>query len=701
MPKNRRQPPRAMIRPTEQIYHDHCRPDDYAWLKDPDWQRVMHDPSRLDAGIRAYLEAEIAYTEAETEPTRELRQVLFDEMKGRIKEDDESLPAPDGAYAYYDRHVTDGQYPLFCRSPTGGGAETILLDGNAEAAGSTYFKIGVVGHASDHAHLTFAEDRSGAEIYTLRFRNLETGIDLRDRIQDASGNFVWAEDHRTLFYTVLDPNHRPSRVYRHRLGDDPASDALVFEESDPGFFVGIGKTESRSHIVIDCHDHETSECWLIDAHLPESAPALVAPRVRGERYDVSEHDGRLIILTNSGAAEDFKIVAAPVATPGRDHWRDIVPHQPGRYILTTEVYGDYLARLERVDALPRIVVRRWTDGTEYHVAFDEEAYSLGLEGSYEYRAATLRFSYSSMTTPERIFAYDMATGERELLKETDVPSGHDPADYVTRRMFAPTTDGERIPISILHRAGLDLSAGAPTLLYGYGSYGMSMPAGFQPSRLSLVDRGVVYAIAHVRGGSEKGWRWYKAGKGAKKRNTFEDFIAAAEALIDAGIARRGSIAIHGASAGGMLVGAVLNLRPDLWRAAVADVPFVDVLNTMTDTSLPLTPIEWPEWGNPIESEAAYRHILSYSPYDNVTRQAYPAILATAGLTDPRVTYWESAKWVAKLRALKTDDNPLLLKTNMQAGHAGSAGRFDRLKEIAFNYAFILERIGLVGSTAPQ
>ncbi len=694
MPKKNKPAPVAEKRPVRHVYHGQERIDDYAWLKDENWQQVMHDPSLLKADIRAYLEAENDYTAAGTDGLAPLRDKLFAEMKGRIKEDDESLPDPDGAFAYYDRHVTGGQYPVFCRRPVAGGEEQVLLDGNAEAEGAAYFKIGGVTHASDHGHLAFAEDRSGAEIYTIRFRDLGTGGDLADRIGNASGNMVWAEDHRTLFYTVLDAQHRPSRVYRHTLGDDPQNDVMVYEEPDPGFFVGIGKTESRAYILIDTHDHETSEVRLIDAKAPESEPRLVAPRIAGEEYDVAEHDGRLLILTNTGDAEDFKIATAPVDAPGRDNWRDLIGHQPGRFIIGMEVFADYLIRLERVDALPRIVLRRWSDGREHTISFEEEAYALGLETGYEYETHDLRFSYSSMTTPARIYGYDMATHERELLKEHEVPSGHDPGDYVTRRLFATASDGEQIPLTLLYKAGLDISKGAPVLLYGYGSYGMSMPAAFQPTRLSLVDRGLVYAVAHVRGGSEKGRRWYKDGKTKRKRNTFDDFVAAAEFLIKEGIAAPGGIAIHGGSAGGMLVGAAANMRPDLWRCVVADVPFVDVLNTMTDTSLPLTPIEWPEWGNPIEDPAAYELIESYSPYDNVAAKDYPAILATAGLTDPRVTYWEPAKWVAKLRALKTDANPLYLKTNMQAGHAGAAGRFDRLKEVAFNYAFVLERFGI-------
>lgn len=687
-------PPIADKRPHQVTYHGHTRVDDYAWLKDDDWQKVMHEPALLKKDIRAYLDAENAYTEAWMADTEALRKSLFAEMRGRIKEDDSTVPAPDGAYAYYVRYAEGGQHPKFCRIPSGGGAESILLDGDAEAAGKNYYNIGSLAHSPDHALAAFAEDCSGPEIFQIRFRTLADGSDLKDTIGGASPDMEWAEDGRTLFYTVLDDSHRPSKVMRHVLGTPASDDVMVYEEPDPGFFVSISKTESRRFILIDAHDHVTSEVRLIPAARPDAAPQLIAPRAAGVEYSVSEHDGRLIILTNADGAVDFKIVTAPLDAPGRANWQDLIAPKPGTLIVATDIFADYLVRLERVDALPRIVVRNWATAEEYTIRFEEEAYAIGLEGGYEYATKTLRFSYSSPTTPRQIYDFGMQSGTRALLKQDEVPSGHNPADYVTRRIQAVAADGELVPVTVLYRADLILDGAAPVLLYGYGSYGMSMPAGFSTTRLSLVDRGFVYAVAHIRGGMEKGYAWYTAGKTDKKRNTFTDFITAAEGLIAENLARPGNIAIHGGSAGGMLMGACVNMRPDLWRCVVADVPFVDVLNTMCDTTLPLTPIEWPEWGNPIEDETAYRYMLSYSPYDNVEAKDYPALLATAGLTDPRVTYWEPAKWVAKLRASKTDDNPLLLKTNMTAGHAGAAGRFDRLAETAFNYAFVLKSFGI-------
>ena len=430
---------------------------------------------------------------------------------------------------------------------------------------------------------------------------------------------------------------------------------------------------------------------------PDGARCCIAPRETKVEYEVEHHGDRFIILTNAGGAEDFKLVEAPVADPGRENWRDLLPHRPGRLIVGFGVFQGYLVRLERANALPHIIVTRFADDSTYEITFKEDAYSLGLGGGYEYATDTLRFVYSSMTTPEQTYDYDMATGDRVMRKEQEVPSGHDAADYVTRRIVATGHDGEQIPISLLYRKTTPIDGSAPVLLYGYGSYGITIPAAFSTARLSLVDRGFIYAIAHIRGGMAGGYRWYADGKMERKKNTFLDYIAAAEKLIADGYTSAGRFAAHGGSAGGMLVGAVANMRHDLFKAVVADVPFVDVLNTMLDATLPLTPPEWAEWGNPIKNAEAFRYIKSYSPYENVEAKDYPHILVTAGLTDPRVTYWEPAKWVAKLRTLKTDKNLLLFKTNMDAGHHGAPGRFERLKETALAYAFLLYVFGLADS----
>ena len=683
-------PPAAARRPVTSTLHGIARSDDYAWLKDPDWQRVMREPEALDAQVRAYLEAENAYTQAFLAPHEALRETLYAEMRGRMKEDDSSVPAPDGAWAYYRRYIEGGEHPLYCRAPREDeAAEALLLDGNREAEGEAYFRIGDCEHSHDHRRLAYTLDLNGSERYRLFVRDIASGAVMDGPIEDSYGDVIWAADGETVFYTVIDENHRPHQVRRHRVGSDPSADPVVYEESDPGFFLRIGESESRRFVMISANDHTTSEVRLIESAAPESAPRLVAARERGVEYDVSVRGDRLYILTNAGGATDFKIVTAPLDAPERETWQDWLPHDAGTYVRAQLLFAGHHVRLERVGGLPRIVVTDLESGDAHTIAFEEEAYDLSLLPGYEFETETLRFVYSSMTTPQQTFDYDMRTRSRALRKTQQVPSGHDPADYVTRRLTAESHDGARVPVSLLYRRTTPLDGSAPLLLYGYGSYGHAIPAAFSTNRLSLVDRGFVYAIAHVRGGSDCGYGWYLDGKLENKANTFADFIAAAEHLIAERYTAKGRIAAHGGSAGGMLMGAVANMRPDLFAGIVAEVPFVDVLNTMCDADLPLTPPEWPEWGNPIEDAEAYRSIAAYAPYENVAAQAYPAIFATAGLTDPRVTYWEPAKWVAKLRRLKADGNPLLLHTNMEAGHGGASGRFRRLVEVAMAYAFVL------------
>ncbi len=691
-PQERPAPPSASRRPSTSLRHGIERRDDYAWLRAANWQAVMRDPSALDAGIEAYLNAENSYTGACMADTEALQQQLFVEMKGRIKEDDAGVPAPDGTFAYYTRFITGGEHPLFCRKPRQGGEEKVLIDGNALAHGHAYFRIASVSHSPDHNLIAYAVDTKGSEYFTVNIMEAESGALIDARIVDSNGAMQWAADSRTLLYVWLDEEHRPRRVLCHEVGSDSA-DVTLHDQPDPGYFLQLGATQSRRFLLLGVHDHETAEISLIDADDPLAPPRLIAPRQQEHDYSVDHQGDNFIILTNSGGAEDYRIVEAPIENPGRETWREIEPHRPGRLILDVVAYKDYLVRLEREDGLPRIVVRRLDDGDEHTIAFDEAAYALGLPPGYEYDTATLRFTYSSMTTPAQVIDYDMSTRERVLRKTQEIPSGHDPSAYVTRRVVAPAKDGETVPVSLLYRKDTKLDGSAPLLLYGYGAYGMTIPAAFSTNALSLVDHGFVYAIAHVRGGKDKGYRWYSDGKREKKTNSFTDFIAAGEYLARTGFTSRGRIVAHGGSAGGMLMGAVANMAPELFLGVIAEVPFVDVLTTMLDASLPLTPPEWPEWGNPIESAEAYRVIAAYSPYDNVRAQAYPHILALAGLTDPRVTYWEPAKWVAKLRALKTDGNLLLLRINMEAGHAGASGRFARLKEVALAYAFALKIAG--------
>jgi oligopeptidase B len=687
-------PPRAEKRPTSETHHGITRSDDYAWLRADNWQEVMHDPSVLAADIRAHLEAENAWTEAQLGDTKALQETLFAEMKGRIKEDDSSVPAPDGPYLYYSRFVTGGQHALYCRR-AGDGPESVLLDGNKEAEGKAYFRVGGMSRSPDHKLGAWSFDDKGSEFYRLQVRDLTTGQDGGDVLERTAGGGAWAADGKSFFYTLQDDNHRPLKVFRHGLGAKQNDDRLVYEEKDTGFFAGVGKTSSDRFIVIHTHDHETSEVYLIDAEKSGEEPKLVAKRQPEREYDVEHHGDDLVIRTNADGAIDFKIVTAPLASPGPENWRDLVPHREGRLILGVIVLKDWLIRLEREGGLPRIVVRQWASGEEHSIAFDEEAYSLGFGDMLEYETDILRFTYSSMTTPAQVFDYNMRDRSRVLRKTQEVPSGHDPANYVTRRVMAPAPDGEAVPVTLLYRKTTPLDGSAPLWLYGYGAYGISIPAAFNTNILSLADRGFIYAIAHIRGGKDKGYRWYTEGKREKKPNSFTDFIAAGRHLVSLGMTREGNIVAQGGSAGGMLMGAVANMAPELFKAIVAEVPFVDVLATMLDDTLPLTPPEWQEWGNPITSKAAYELLASYSPFDRVKAQAYPHIFALGGLTDPRVTYWEPAKWVARLRESNTGDGLLLLKTNMEAGHGGASGRFDRLKEVALVYAFGLKVAGLV------
>jgi oligopeptidase B len=686
-------PPVAERRPAFTVQHGVELADEYAWLRAENWQEVMRDPSALDPKIRTYLEAENAFADASMADTKVLQEELFAEMKGRIKEDDASVPAPDGGFEYFTSYVTGGQYVRLCRRPRGGGPEEILLDGNREAEGKSYWQLGTAAHSPDHRLLAYAVDDKGSELYSVRIRDLATGRDLPEEIPDTRGSLVWARDSATLLYVRLDEHHRPLLVCRHRVGTPAEDDALIYQEADSGFYVSVDETQSGRFITIDAHDHQTSEVYLIDSDRPESAPRLVASRQHGHEYSVDHRGDRLLVLTNSGGAEDFRICEVPVADPDPSNWREIVAHRPGRLILDIVTYAGHLVRLEREDGLPRIVVRDRSSGSEHAIAFDEEAYSLGMSSGYEFETTTLRFSYSSMTTPGQVYDYDMQTRSRVLRKTQEVPSGHNPADYVTRRLNAPTHDGETVPVSVLYRKGTRLDGSAPLLLYGYGAYGITIPAAFSTNWLSLVDRGFVMAIAHVRGGKDKGYRWYTDGKHRNKLNTFADFIAASEHLAEQGYTSRGRIVANGGSAGGMLMGVVANMAPELFLGIIADVPFVDVLNTMLDGSLPLTPPEWPEWGNPIASKEDFDIIRSYSPYDNVAAKPYPHILAYGGLTDPRVTYWEPAKWIARLRARNTSDSLILLRTNMEAGHGGASGRFEALKELALDFAFALKIAG--------
>lgn len=685
-------PPIAEKRTHETSVHNTKLTDDYHWLRADNWQEAMREPEKLPEDIKSYLNAENSYYDLAMEDTKELQDTLIKEMRGRMKEDDNSVPVKYGPYAYSWKYVEGGEHPIRIRTPRDGGKEEILLDINKEAEGHEYFEIGFVDEDPSHSILAWSRDTSGAEYYSLTFRDLETGKDRNVEIKDV-GSATWANE-TTLFYSRVDENHRPSKVFKHTLGSDPAEDVLIYEESDPRFYCGVGKTRSEAFIVISAGMNDQDELRIIPTENLEEEPRLIQARQDGLEYSLEHQGDRFLILTNAGDAVDFKIVEAPVETPAMEYWKDFIPHKAGRMIISCSAYKDWVIWMERENALPKICFIG-PDHEKNEISMEEEAYSLGVSPSPEFDTNVFRFTYSSPTTPSQVYDFNLETLERTFLKEAEIPSGHNRDDYIARRIIAKSHDGAEVPVTILHHKDTPIDGSAPCLLYGYGSYGMSMPAGFSANRLSIVNRGFVYAIAHVRGGEEKGRQWYEDAKFGKKINTFHDFIAAGETLAEENFTQRGNIVIMGGSAGGLLVGACVNMAPDLFAGVIADVPFVDVLNTILDDTLPLTPGEWSQWGNPIESKEAFDDIASYSPYDLVEKKDYPAMLVTAGVSDPRVTYWEPAKWVAKLRECKTDNNILLLKTNMTSGHFGKSGRFAALEDAARSYAFALKAVGKV------
>ncbi|MBE7218021.1 MAG: S9 family peptidase, partial [Caulobacteraceae bacterium] len=633
--------PKAERRPLSIEQLGRTRVDPYAWLKDPNWKAVMRDPAALAPDIRAHLEAENAYTQAVLAPTDALQAQMFAEMRGRIKEDDSSLPSPDGPWAYSVRYREGDQHPLHVRTPRDGGDEQVLLDEPALAQGKAFFSVASGQHSPDHALYAYAVDEQGSEYFEIRLIDLASGATRPQVIESTTGDFCWSPDGRWLFWVWRDENARPAKVFRRPR--DGGEDVLVYEEPDAGFFVHIGVTQSRGYIVVSSGDHETSESRLVPASDPTASPRVVEPRTPGLRYSVehwpTEGDPeRLVVLTNADGAIDYKIMWADARSPGRAGWREWIAHEPGRYITGVAALRDNLVRGERVDANDRIVVTARADLSEHALAFEEEAYTLSFSIGFEWASPTITVVYQSPTTPRSWFDYDLATRGRTLRKVQEVPSGHDPQRYVARRLHAPAVDGACVPITVLMRRDTPLDGSAPMLLYGYGAYGIAMEPSFSIRNFSLVDRGWIWATAHVRGGSEKGWGWFLDGRKAHKTNTFTDFTACAEHLHAQGYGAAGRTVAYGGSAGGMLMGAVANLRPDLWAGVIGAVPFVDVLNTMSDASLPLTPPEWPEWGDPLHDAQAYDCIAGYSPYDNVAALPYPAILATGGLSDPRVTY---------------------------------------------------------------
>ncbi|MGI9356375.1 MAG: S9 family peptidase [Rhizobiaceae bacterium] len=682
-------PPSAEKRTVTTRHHGQELTDDYGWLRAENWQEVMRDPSALPDDIRTYLDAENAYYQALMADTEQLQEELFEEMKGRIKQDDSSVPSPDGAFAYATRYEEGKEYPLFTRQPRDGGDETVLFDGPKEAAPHEYFSLGLMSHSPDHAKLAWSVDTNGSEFSHMRIRDVASGADSEDLTRDV-GSFEWCADSANFVYVKVDENHRPNKVFAVLPGKESE---LIFEETDPRFYVHLGKSLDGKWLQLHTGQNDEDEVRLLPASDPLADTILISRRRPGHEYSVDMHGDRLFITTNKDGAQNFKMMVADVSAPSEENWKELIGHRDDVLLDHSIVFKDWLVRQERENALPRIVVRNLESGEEHTIAFDEEAYSLGIHSGYEFDTDALRFTYSSPATPSQVWDYDMRTRERTLRKEQQIPSGHDPSDYVVRRLHVPAADDELVPLTVLHHKDTKLNGSAPCLLYGYGSYGAGMPASFSTNRLSLVDRGFVYCTAHIRGGDEKGRYWYEQTKKDGKKKTFTDFIAAGKHLAAEGLTREGNIVAMGGSAGGLLMGAVANMASQLFAGVIAQVPFVDVLNTMLDDTLPLTPGEWSQWGNPIESTEEYNIIASYSPYDNVTEQDYPPIFALSGLTDPRVQYWEPSKWVAKLREKTGGKSPILLKTNMGSGHFGKTGRFAYLEEVALIYTFALKAVG--------
>jgi len=682
--------PLARKEPKQTPMHGTVLLDDYSWLRDKE-----------SAEVTAYLEAENSYAEAVMAPLAGLREELYQEMLSHIKQTDVSVPYRDGAWWYYTRTEEGLQYPIHCRKADAGGTpdstEQIVLDGNELAQGHSFMAIGSTDVTDDGRWLAYSIDHTGFRQYTLHLKDLKTGEVLPGTVERV-GSVVWAADNTTLFYTIEDQEQkRQYQLRRHTLGSDHAADVLVFEEPDERFNISAGRTRDGKFLVLEAGSHTTTESRFLAADSPSGVWALVTPREDEHEYSIDHRNGLWYIRTND-AGRNFRLITAPVDEPGRDHWTEVIPHRPGIMLEDVDLFASFFVACEREDGLPRL--RLWTfagdDRTvpSTEIRFPEPVYSAFPHINREFGTTRFRYSYQSLVTPSSVFEYDVAADNSELLKQVEVPGGFHRELYASERVFATAPDGVRVPVSLVYRKDLRNQGENPLYVYGYGSYGYALPIGFNANRLSLLDRGIVIAYAHIRGGGDLGKPWHDAGKMLVKRNTFTDFITAVEYLTASGYGDPARVAIEGGSAGGLLMGAVVNMRPDLFRAVLSHVPFVDVMNTMLDASLPLTVPEYEEWGDPNQAEY-FHYMLSYSPYDNLKPGSYPAILVKTSLHDSQVMYWEPAKYVARLRTLKTDNNPLLLVTNMEAGHGGASGRYDYLKEIAFDYAFLLRELKLL------
>jgi oligopeptidase B len=676
-------PPIAKVEPKATVILGDTLVDNYFWLRE-----------KSNPAVIQYLEDENKYTESVMRPTRKIQKKLYREMLKRIRETDISVPVKIDSFYYYTRTVKGSQYPIYCRKKGDlSAAEAILLDQNVLAAGRKYCEIGEYKISPNQNLLAFAIDFNGSEKYMLCVKDLKSGKMLPDTIRDVYYGLEWAKDNQTIFYTTLDTIMRPDKLWRHRLGEQSENDVMVFHEPDEKFYLGLAKTRSKAYLLLNLNSQITSEVYYLSADQPAGQFTLFEPRVTGVEYTLDHHGDTFYILTNEKAI-NFRLLETPVARPEKRNWKEKIPHRLDVLLSGIDCFRDHLVVYERENGLEKILIENLSSGAIHFVDFPEPVYTVDSENNPDFNTRILRFKYTSLITPNSVFDYDMENRTRELKKQEEVLGGFDPDQYQSERIFATASDSVKVPISLVYRKGFIKDGTHPLYLYGYGAYGYPSEPRFSSIRLSLLDRGFVYAIAHVRGGGEMGRPWYEDGKLLHKRNTFTDFIACAEFLVTETYTAADRLICMGGSAGGLLMGAVTNMRPDLFKVVVAHVPFVDLINTMMDRTIPLTVIEWEEWGNP-NLEKYYSTMKSYSPYDNVTRKDYPTMMITAGLNDPRVAYWEPAKWTAKLRALKTDGNTLILKTDMGKGHFSATGRYDYLKEVAFEYAFIFDKLGIV------
>ena len=672
-------PPKAAIRPHAMTMHGHTRIDNYYWLNE-----------RENPEVIAYLEAENQYADACLKHTELLQEQLYKEIIGRIKQDDNSVPIRIRDYYHYTRFEEGKEYPVYCRKKHSLEApEEIILDGNQLAEGHAFFEIGEVGLSEDDKLLAYSVDTVSRRIYTVFVKDLETGELIGEPIENTSGNLVWASDNQTLFYGVKDETLRSCKIMRHQLGTKVSEDVEVYNETDETFVCYISKTKTRKYLIINSDSTLSSECRILECNQPNGDFRVFQERQPDMLYGIDHYGEHFYIQTNADGAKNYKIMRTPIGQTGKQNWEEVIAPREQVMIEGFTIFNKFFVVEEREGGLVKIRVKSWDGATDYYIDFGEPAYTAGVGANPDFDAIAVRFAYTSMTTPSSVFEFDMEKRTKTLLKQQEIVGGYNLGNYVTERMMVPSHDGVLVPISLVYKKGMVRNGANPLVLYGYGSYGSSMDAYFSVARLSLLDRGFIWAIAHIRGGEEMGRQWYEDGKMLHKKNTFVDFIFCAEHLVKQRYTSPKMMFAMGGSAGGLLVGAVVNMRPDLWKGIIAQVPFVDVVTTMLDESIPLTTGEYDEWGNPNEKQY-YDYILSYSPHDNVEAKAYPAMLITTGLHDSQVQYWEPAKWAAKLRALKTDKNPLYLKTEMDYGHGGASGRFEGYKEVVLEYAFMLD-----------